>query len=176
MFRALYSNVYVWDSRLCIKIFNLNGRKTLDFIMYGLSRLGDGYFYALVGILLLILDFELALKTIPAGLIAFAFEITIFKLVKDKTRRHRPFRAVPGIRSLMPPPDKFSFPSGHTSAAFVMATLFGSVIPALFIPLAIIAMLIGFSRIYNGLHFPSDVLAGMTLGITCAKIGLALVA
>lgn len=176
MIRILYNNVYSWDSLLCLKIARLNGRKMLDGTMYVLSRLGDGYFYGLVGLVLFIIDYELALKTIPAGLIAFVLEVAIYKIVKNTTKRDRPYRAVPGISSLMPPPDKFSFPSGHTAAAFVMATLFGTVIPALFIPLIIIALLIGFSRIYNGLHFPSDVLAGMALGFTCAKIGLALVA
>ncbi len=176
MIRLLYNNVHTWDSRLCLKISSLNGRKTLDAIMYALSRLGDGYFYGVVGVLLFIFDFDLALKTVPAGLIAFFLEVAVYKIVKTTTRRDRPYRAVPGISSLMPPPDKFSFPSGHTAAAFVMATLFGTVVPILFIPLVIVAAFIGFSRIYNGLHFPSDVLAGMTLGITCAKIGLAIVA
>lgn len=176
MLKTIYQNVNAWDSSLCIKIFNLNGRKVLDAIMHGLSRLGDGYFYALVGIFLVLIDFELALKTVPAGLIAFALEVSLYKILKTKTRRNRPFEKVPGINSLIPPPDKFSFPSGHTSAAFVMATLFGTVVPVLFIPLAILAALIGFSRIYNGLHFPSDVLAGMMLGITCAKLGMAIAA
>jgi undecaprenyl-diphosphatase len=145
--------------------------------MYGLSRLGDGYFYAFVGIALFIIDYELALKTVPAGLIAFALEVTVYKLVKNKTKRDRPFRSVPEINPLMPPPpDKFSFPSGHTAAAFVMATIFGTILPVLFFPLAVLAALIGFSRIYNGLHFPSDVLAGMMLGFGCAKLGLAIAA
>lgn len=173
MLKTVYQNINAWDNSLCIKIFRLNGRKPLDVFMQGLSRLGDGYFYALIGILLFIVDFDLARKTVPAGLIAFALEILAYKLLKNKTKRYRPFEKVAGISNLLPPPDKFSFPSGHTSAAFVMATLLGTVIPGLFPPLAVIAALIGFSRIYNGLHFPSDVLAGMTLGITCAKIGLA---
>ncbi|MBN1464911.1 phosphatase PAP2 family protein [candidate division KSB1 bacterium] len=176
MIRILYNNVQAWDNQLCIRISSLNGLKMLDLMMYGLSRLGDGHFYAVFGILLFILDFELALKIVPAGLIAFILQVTIHKIVKTRTKRNRPFRALPGISSLMPPPDKFSFPSGHTAAAFLMATLFGTAIPILFIPFVIIAALIGFSRIYNGLHFPSDVLAGMALGIACAKIGLAIAA
>ncbi|RPI02472.1 MAG: phosphatase PAP2 family protein [Calditrichaeota bacterium] len=172
MLKIFYENVYAFDSRLCIRIFNMNGQKTIDLVMVGLSRLGDGYFYMLVGILLLLFDFQLALKIVPAGVIAFAFELTAYRILKTKTKRNRPFARIPGISYLMPPPDTFSFPSGHTAAAFVMATLFGTMIPHLFIPLAIPALLIGFSRIYNGLHFPSDVLAGAGLGIICAKIGL----
>lgn len=174
MMKLVFQNVTIWDSQLCIKIFNLNGRKALDIAMYVLSRIGDGYAYGLIGIALLIFDFNVALQVIPAGLIAFALEIIAYKTLKLTTRRKRPFEIAPGVKYLMPPPDKFSFPSGHTSAAFVMATLLGTVFPTLFIPFTIFATMVGFSRIYNGLHFPSDVLAGIILGITCAKIGLSL--
>lgn len=175
MLKILVQNVSGLDSRLFLTIFNLNGKKALDRVMCGLSRLGDGYFYAVVGLLLLFIDVKLALKAIPAGLIAFALELAVYKILKTQTRRFRPFEKIPGIRALLPPPDKFSFPSGHTGAAFLMATLFGSLISALLIPLTIIASLIGFSRIYNGLHFPSDVVMGMMLGVTCAKIGMAVI-
>ena len=175
MLKVLYQNVSGWDSRLCLAIFNMNGKKALDRLMHGLSRLGDGYFYGVVGLLLLFIDFKLARKAVPAGLIAFALELAAYKFLKTKTRRFRPFDKVPGIKYLIPPPDKFSFPSGHTGAAFLMATLFGAIIPVLFIPLIIVAALIGFSRIYNGLHFPSDVIMGMMLGVTCAKIGMAII-
>lgn len=175
MIKLFVQNVSGLDSRLFLTIFNLNGKKALDRVMYGLSRLGDGYFYAVVGLLLLFIDLKLALKAIPAGLIAFALELAVYKILKTKTRRFRPFEKIPGIRALLPPPDKFSFPSGHTGAAFLMATLFGTLISVLLIPLVIIASLIGFSRIYNGLHFPSDVVMGMMLGVSCAKIGMAVI-
>ena len=172
MIKVIMTNINNWDSRLCITIFNLNGRRILDVLMHALSRLGDGYFYAVIGILLFIIDCRLAIKLVPAGLAAFALELSLYKMLKNKTRRNRPFEKLPNIRFLMPPPDKFSFPSGHTGAAFLMATLFSAFLPTLTIPLGVLAALIGFSRIYNGLHFPSDVLAGMALGIFCAKISL----
>lgn len=172
--KVFWTHITQWDTAICIRIFNLNGRSLLDTLMYGLSRLGDGYCYAIIGIILFWVDYELAIQIIPAGLVAFSLEIAIYKILKHKTKRNRPFEKLPDIRFLIPPPDKFSFPSGHTSAAFVMATLFATVIPVLSIPVIALAALIGFSRIYNGLHFPSDVLVGMILGIICAKIGLAI--
>lgn len=174
MLKTIYFSVHSWDNLLCLKIFNLNGRKLVDGMMYGLSRFGDGYFYAIIGILMLFINFDLAIRTIPTGLLAFAIELSVHKLIKHKTKRSRPFEIVPEIRNLLPVPDKFSFPSGHTGAAFVMATIFGTIVPGLLFPSLVIALLIGFSRIYNGLHYPSDVLAGMILGISCAKISLAI--
>ena len=52
MIQILYNNVQAWDNQLCVKISSLNGLKTIDLMMYGLSRLGDGYFYAVIGITL----------------------------------------------------------------------------------------------------------------------------
>ena len=173
--RVFLSSMARWDNVLCIRIFNLNGRAVLDALMYALSKLGDGYFYGIVGLVLFFINVDLAMRIIPAAMVAFALEITVYKLVKNKTKRNRPFVALPAIRYLIQPPDRFSFPSGHTSAAFVMATIFSTVIPVLTLPFVLLAGLIGFSRIYNGLHYPSDVLVGMVLGIMCAKIGLTII-
>lgn len=172
MLKIVVDTVAVWDVRIFHRIFNLNGKKALDGFMYLLSRLGDGYFYGFIGALLPFIDRNAAVKVIPAGLLAFALELSVYKILKSKTKRFRPFEKIPGIRCLLPPPDRYSFPSGHSGAAFLMATLFGTLAPIFFVPLFILAGLIGFSRIYNGLHFPSDVIMGMTLGITCAKIGV----
>ena len=173
--KVFLTTMVQWDCALCLRIFRLNGRTILDAVMYGLSRLGDGYFYALVGIVLFVVNAGLAIQVVPVLLLAFALELIIYKLLKNKTRRNRPFEILPTIRFLMHPPDKFSFPSGHTGAAFVMATILSAFIPALTLPFVLIAVLIGFSRIYNGLHFPSDVIAGMALGVVCAKISLTLI-
>ncbi|MDZ7724550.1 MAG: phosphatase PAP2 family protein [candidate division KSB1 bacterium] len=173
--KVFLTTMVQWDCALCLRIFRLNGRTLLDAVMYGLSRLGDGYFYALVGIVLFIVNTALAIQIVPVLLFAFALELTLYKILKNKTRRNRPFEILPNIRFLMHPPDKFSFPSGHTSAAFVMATIFSTFMPALTLPFILIAALIGFSRIYNGLHFPSDVIAGMALGVVCAKMSLSII-
>jgi undecaprenyl-diphosphatase len=64
----------------------------------------------------------------------------------------------------MAAPDKFSFPSGHTMTAFAVWASLASAIPTLSLPYLLLAILIGLSRIFLGLHYPTDVLVGALLG------------
>ena len=79
------------------------------------------------------------------------------------------------IARLITPSDKFSFPSGHTAAAFVFANIVVAFFPSLSIPLYLFATLVGLSRVMLGVHYPGDILAGMVLGLACSWAALALV-
>jgi len=150
----------------------MNGRRLFDPIMYWSSKLGDGYIYPFIGILIFIINSSIGVTFLVSGLIAFTIETTIQFLIKHLFKRKRPFVLIPEIDFLVKPPDKFSFPSGHTAAAFLMAFLASHFFPVVTFPAYLIASVIGFSRIYNGLHYPSDVLAGMLLGLISAQIGI----
>ncbi|MEP6476880.1 MAG: phosphatase PAP2 family protein [Actinomycetota bacterium] len=64
-------------------------------------------------------------------------------------------------------PSSNSFPSGHTASAFAFATAVGQRIPSLWLPLRGLALLIGYSRIHTGVHYPGDVVAGAAVGSAC---------
>ena len=165
-------NLHTLDTAICIRIFHLNGRKVIDAFMWLLSKLGDGYAYGLFGIFILIFGPSSGLSIIKAGLIGFAVELPLQRFLKHKIRRIRPCRLIPEISNKISLPDEFSFPSGHTAGAFLMATVLSSSFPEWAAFFYILAALIGVSRIYNGVHFPGDVLAGFSLGMICAKFGL----
>lgn len=175
MIQALVQNISLWDVSITIRIYGWKKRRPLDIVMLGASYLGDGYFYCVLGILFLLFTPPDASKALLAGALAFALELPLHGLLKNMTRRSRPFIQIPGIVNRIKPPDKFSFPSGHTAGAFLMATIFGSVYPSFMLPAFLIASIIGFSRIYNGVHYTSDVIAGLFLGITCAELALFIV-
>ncbi len=173
MKRQVFNRLISWDARICVSIYRLNGRRSFDLANYTMSRLGDGYMYAFISMLILLFDFDAARLIIPAGIIGFTIEHSIYLVLKKKIRRSRPFTLNAEIKHLILPPDEYSFPSGHTAGAFLVATLLAHFYPVVMLPSLLFATMIGFSRIYNGVHYPGDVLAGTTLGIICAKIGLA---
>jgi undecaprenyl-diphosphatase len=85
-------------------------------------------------------------------------------------KRLRPFERLKINNIPILPPDRYSFPSGHTSAAFLFATLISLNFPAFTMILFIYAFLVGLSRIILNLHYPTDVFIGSQLGISIAII------
>src|SRR6202012_6003604 len=96
----------------------------------------------------------------------------IFKAIKRLSARPRPCQIEPHCWSKVLPPDKFSFPSGHTMTAFSVALVVSYFYPGLEAPLFFMAISIAVSRVVLGMHFLSDVLAGAVLGVAlgCASI------
>jgi undecaprenyl-diphosphatase len=90
------------------------------------------------------------------------------ELGKVIVQRHRPFE-----HQLGPASSTHSFPSGHTATSFACATVLSAFAPRWRVPFFVLAALIGFSRVYNAMHYPTDVLAGAVLGVLTALLLLA---
>lgn len=131
-----------------------------------LTSLADkGRFWILLGIVLLIFK-----KTRKAGatvLVSLLIgHIMTNDILKDLVQRPRPYVADPAVVTLIKPLKSYSFPSGHTTASFsaAFALLFSSP-KRIWIPSMILAAMIGFSRMYVGVHYPTDVIGGVAVGL-----------
>jgi membrane-associated phospholipid phosphatase len=104
---------------------------------------------------------------------AFLASTLITKSVKHLVNRQRPFAAYPFIVQRIDTETGLSFPSGHTSAAFTTATSVALRYRKWYViaPAYIFASSVGWARMYQGVHYPSDVLAGAVIGAGSAWLG-----
>lgn len=139
------------------------------------SRSADGYLYPLIALALLFMGTAHEYKFGLAMLTAFAIERPLYKILKEGFKRNRPSDCLPDIKGMVIPGDQFSFPSGHTSAAFLVATVLTTCFPGTAPYIYIWAAMVGCSRVCLGVHFPSDTFAGAILGFSCAQIAFTLI-
>lgn len=160
-----------FDTNLCIKVNNLTGNKSIDRTSYFISRLGDGSIYFVFLALFIFLFDKPVYSTARDYLSAAIINLLFYKLLKNKVKRIRPFNKLECINKIIPPPDEFSFPSGHSGAAavFCCCTCYHMPFPVA-VASIIWMLLVGFSRIYNGVHYPGDVLVGYLMGSATAKV------
>jgi undecaprenyl-diphosphatase len=132
------------------------------------SRLGNGLlWYVLIATLPLLggrTGTACALQMLGVGLLNLA----IYRYVKRRTCRPRPFVSCPGIRACTAALDDFSFPSGHTLHAVSFAIVLGFHYPWAAWIAGPFALLVAASRMVLGLHYPSDVAVGAAIGVVSA--------
>lgn len=158
------------DQRSLFFIFNLGHHFKITGPAKLISRLGDGYLYAILALVIFHLDSIDGAAFVKNGLLAFAIELPLYLLLKNLIRRPRPNHSLPGFRPRHQASDKFSLPSGHTAAAFLFATLLSFYYPQFYLLFFSIAGLIGCSRVLLGVHYPSDIAAGILLGCGSALV------
>lgn len=143
----------------------------LDGIFRFITSLGDkGFIWLAASAVLLCFP-----KTRKAGLLsllALAGSYLINNLfLKNVIDRTRPYEMIEGLRILIGAPHDKSFPSGHTASSFASAVVFYRELPRQYgLSALILAALIGLSRLYLGVHFPTDVLAGALSGTLIALL------
>ena len=143
----------------------------LDKIMILFTHLGDqGFIWVCLTLILLLIP-----KTRKIGvvlLISLILDTLVCNvLLKNIFMRPRPCTINPYVSLLIPKPQDYSFPSGHTAASFAIVSVLCLLKQKnLFIISLIVACLIAFSRMYLYVHFPSDIIGGIFVGILCGFI------
>lgn len=138
-----------------------------------ITFLGDGgWFWILLAVVLLIMK-----KTRKAGASA-AIALAIGALItnvclKNMVARVRPYDTYSALIPIVKRPIDWSFPSGHTCASFASAFVYFRLLPKKYgIPALVLACMIAFSRLYLGVHYPTDVLAGFLIGLLASVLAV----
>jgi len=163
--RGIMHRVHRWRAPRWIRVW-----------MLLITRLGDGWLWYALGLVLLFFGGNEGLRAVTAAGTASLAGILLFRVLKTTSRRRRPCHIEPHCWATILPPDQFSFPSGHTITSFAIAISVAHFYPVCLAILLFIAASIAVSRIILGMHFLSDVLAGALLGVGLAYASLALLA
>jgi undecaprenyl-diphosphatase len=159
-----------WDSSLCIRVNRTSHYLWVRLWFRLISRLGDGMFWyaVMLGIVLTQGDAGVV-PAVHMGLAGLTGTL-IYKWLKGKTLRPRPYEVHQDIWLTGRPLDRFSFPSGHTLHAVAFCSVGLAYYPELAWLLLPFTLMVGMSRVILGLHYPSDVIAGAAIGGAIAAL------
>lgn len=168
------SVVSQWDTRLFLQLLDLRQYRFVPRMARLVSLSADGPAYIIVFCLLLLAESDAFTDLGPAWGVAFSLEVGSYLVLKNLTRRRRPYEHLP-IRADIQPADQFSFPSGHTGAAATFAALIFMLDAMAGVTLVPYVLAVGMSRVILGVHYPTDILAGAGIGIGAALLAVHLV-
>ncbi|MEM6484653.1 MAG: phosphatase PAP2 family protein [Pseudomonadota bacterium] len=139
------------------------------------SRTADGQLYLAIPLLLypFVPDGE---RLLLSCTVAFTVERCIYWCLKRSFKRRRPEQAISWFRGHIVAADEFSLPSGHTSAAFLFVTVLVLNLGSSCLPLYAWSYAVAMSRVFLGVHFPSDTVVGACIGSSIAYLAYVLVA
>ena len=170
----LFQRVDAYEHRLCRRLNRGLEHPVVRDVFVVVSRLGDGVAWYMLVLLIPVRYGAAGLK--PALVMAATgiVGVVLYKMLKHRLVRERPYITFVGIHAGAAPLDRYSFPSGHTLHALSFTVLATAHFPALSWVLVPFAALVATSRVVLGLHYPTDVLAGAVIGSVLAAVALLL--
>lgn len=155
------------DERL-LRALVLRRRKLAVPAVRAVTRLGEPATAVALALLFCVVPLPGSPLVALEAVLTLASSHLLVQVLKRVTGRPRP-RLPPGSRSLIEPPDRFSFPSGHAAAALsLVLPLAPELSLTVAVPLVALGLLVGVSRCYLGVHYPGDVVVGWLLALICA--------
>lgn len=146
-----------------LMLFNNSIRcKILNFIMPMVTYIGSAIFAVLFCTVTFFDGFtkSLSIKTASALIVSSI----IVRIIKTSVNRLRPYLILQNLNTKKIGIDNYSFPSGHTTCAFCIAVMVSLNLPFFTLISLLIAGCVGISRMYLGVHYPTDVFAGILIG------------
>ncbi len=163
------------DNALCVSVNHTSQYKLVRLWFRLISRLGNGVFWYTIMAGILLSQRYAGLQPVIHMVLAGLTGTLLYKWLKSKTLRPRPYQVRQDIWLTGKPLDHFSFPSGHTLHAVVFSSVALAYFPSLAWLLIPFTVLVGMSRVILGLHYPSDVLVGAVLGALIASLSIMMV-
>jgi len=168
----LFRRVDAIEHSWCLRLNRGCDRPLVRDLFVTVSRLGDGIFWYVLVLSLPFIYGEAGLMPALRMALVGCTGLALYKYLKSRLVRERPYIAlagiVPGTRAL----DRYSFPSGHTLHAVGFTTLMTASFPELGWLCVPFAILVAMSRVMLGLHYPTDVLAGAVIGAGLAVLSM----
>jgi len=174
--QTLMSTLLDLDLGACRRTARWHARAGIVRFFRRVSFTADGWLYPLIPLAFLVMGADLALGILLEMSLGFLLLIPAFKAAKHAVKRLRPVDGPWGLKQVILPSDAFSFPSGHTSSAFMVAWIGSAQVPGLGPVLFGWAVLVALSRVVLGVHYPSDVLAGSAMGLASGMASALLLA
>lgn len=173
--KGLLNYLYQKDTKVFV-YFNKKMRcRILDFIMPRITHLGGAIFTMLLCFILYVSGHKDAKIAATEAFITITGSQGIVQLFKRRIYRKRPYMVLPEVNTFWSKLLKdYSFPSGHTTAGFSLAAIIAMYFPAYSLITYSLAAMVGISRVYTDMHYPSDVLSGAFLGTAFAFLTHAL--
>ena len=172
--QELLHRYLLWEHALTQSVNRISAFPPMRWLFGTASRLGNWAGWFVILLLMLVLRGGAAVLPIAWMLLTAVIGIGLYWSIKRLAARPRPSVSCDSLRLSEPPLDQFSFPSGHTLHAVSFSVVALAWFPVLAPLLLTFTLLVAASRVVLGLHYPSDVLAAIAIGLLLGGAALAL--